>query len=114
MLNNSDIRYDNPEYMLYDPGEPFYGRDKYSNLLSINDEEYENAIQAYIETPISKDSYLFHIQDLRASERKWLGGMIAIKKCGDVSHIKMKYKILSNNTSGDIEGELIYNGKIRG
>jgi hypothetical protein len=40
-------------------------------------------------------------------------GTNVVRKVNEDAKIRMKYRIISNNTSGDIEGELIYRGDIR-
>ncbi len=74
--------------------------------VEIGDKEYGYAMKRYIATPGAKDEYTFNLDSLRAQEKKWLGGMIAVKRLDEQenSAIKMAYTILSDNTGGNLEG----------
>ena len=109
MQNDSDIKYEDDEFLYYDPDEPFFGNPLPGFPANIGDRDYGNAIETYIATPDSENRFVFVLESLRAAERKWLGGIIAIKKpVNQDTVVKMQYRIISNNTSGDLEGELIY------
>ena len=108
LQNDSDIKYDSDKYLYYDTSQPFYGNIYPGFKSKITEDDYLNAMENYIATPNGR-KYIFRLASLRAKEKKWLGKIIAIKKpVNNDTIIKMKYKMISNNTSGDIEGELFY------
>lgn len=113
LQDDTDIKYDDDSNLYYNPNEPFYGNSLPGLPASITDEDYGYAMRRYVAIPITENAYRFNIRSLRANEKKWLGGIIAVRKPTEDTEIKMQYKIISNNTSGDIDGELIYRGMIR-
>lgn len=115
LQDDADIKYEDNEYLYYDPEKPFYGQVLAGFPVVIEDEEYGYAMEHYIATPDANDKYEFHLDSLRAKEKKWIGGMIAVKKFGEQEkpEIKMKYRILSDNTGGNVEGEIVYEGMKR-
>lgn len=113
LQDDTDIKYDDDSNLYYNPDEPFYGHSLPGLSDPITDEDYGYAMRRYVATPISEKTYVFDLKGLRANEKKWLGGIIAVEKTREDAEIKIHYKIISNNTSGDINGELIYRGAIR-
>lgn len=113
LQDDTDIKYDDNSDLYYNPDETFYGNSLPGLPASITDDDYEYAMRRYIATPISENTYRFNLKSLRANEKKWLGRIIAVKKSKEANEIKIRYRIISNNTSGDLDGELIYRGVIR-
>lgn len=119
MEDDSNKKYENSKYLYYNPDEPFYGSVLKGFPSSIEDKEYEYAMESYIATPDSKSSYVFNLDSLRAAERKWPGGIIALRKDPQTNDteaiplVELQYRIISDNTSGDIEGRLVYKGEVR-
>ena len=110
---DTDIKYDDNFDPFYNIEEPFGGKAIPGIPVSITKEDYGDAMRHYIATPIGESSYCFNLNRLRANEKKWLGGIIVVRKPKQDTEIKIKYKIISSNTSGDIEGELVYRGAVR-
>lgn len=71
-------------------------------------DDYERELKKYIVSPLSihNDELEFEISDLRAKEKKWLGGLIAVKDKGD--KISLTYSIKSQNSSGELSGKVEY------
>ncbi len=112
MQDDSIIKYEDNEHLYYNQNEPFYGSPLPGYVSNIDADDYQYAIRSYIASPESAERYSFKIKSLRASERKWLGKIIALKKSEyKEMAVKMKYRIISNKTAGDIEGELVYLGE---
>lgn len=112
--NDSEIKYEDDSYLNYNPDEPFYGSVIPNLNLGVGEEEYGKAMEYYIATPEKNNGYQFAIDSLRSSEKKWVGKIIALRKPTDEeAHVKMTYGLLSNNTSGDVEGEIEYKGEAR-
>ena len=106
MQEDVNIKYDENEHFNYNPydnGLPLLGYNR-----NITDQDYENSIQEFIATPISNNEYKFLLNGLRANEKKWLGGIIALRKMADVDRIVMRYRIISKRTDGTESGELVY------
>ena len=85
-----------------------YGLPLLGYKRNVTDQDYENSIQKYIATPISDNKYEFFLKGLRASEKKWLGGMIILRKMPDLDRVVMRYRIVSKKTDGTVSGELVY------
>ena len=114
--NDSEIKYDDDRYLYYNPDEPFYGTAVPGLPNQIDEKEYGYAMECYIATPENKSRYAFSISGLRANEKKWLGGIIALRKPTEKMEcvfVKMHYRIISSNTSGDLNGEIVFNDRMR-
>ncbi|SHI89024.1 hypothetical protein SAMN02745229_03794 [Butyrivibrio fibrisolvens DSM 3071] len=115
LQDDIDIKYDNNKLLNYDQERPFYSSAVLQGFpVNIENKEYEYAMKRYIATPDSDNRYSFSIDNLRATEKKWLGKIIALRlPKHEKPSVKMRYRIISNNTSGDLEGELEYMRIIR-
>ncbi len=71
-------------------------------------DDYERELKKYIVSPLNirNDELEFEISDLRAKEKKWIGGLIAVKAKGD--KISLSYNIKSKNSSGELLGKVEY------
>ena len=71
-------------------------------------DDYERELKKYIASPLNIHNYEleFEISDLRAKEKKWIGGLIAVKAKGD--KISLSYNIKSQNSSGELSGRIEY------
>lgn len=71
-------------------------------------DDYERELKKYIASPLNlnNDELEFEINDLRAKEKKWIGGLIAVKAKGDI--ISLSYNIKSQNSSGELSGRVEY------
>ena len=79
-----------------------------SNEPQYDIDDYVDEIQRYIANPIesSRNEFDFYIRDLRPNEKNWLGKGILVKPKGNV--ITMSYKITSDKTDGNVEGNIEY------
>lgn len=79
-----------------------------SNEPQYDIDDYVDEIQKFIANPIesSKNEFDFYIRDLRPNEKNWLGKGILVKPKGNV--ITMSYKITSDKTDGNVEGNIEY------
>ena len=109
MVEKGDIKYDGE--MWYDNTLPFNWTGGIREFAEIHDSDYEEAIELFIACPVDENVYSFKISSLKAGEKKWLGAMIALKKNTD--KVKLTYRIISDKTDGNNEGELIYSGNSR-
>lgn len=105
MPQDGDIRYERD--MHYDPDVPFYGSAMLSVRNPITEKDYGYAIRNYIASPINGQEYRFEIDSLRANEREWLDGMIAVRGKG-MAEVSLRYRITSDWTDGSVEGRLVY------
>ncbi len=80
----------------------------YSREPSYDIEDYVDEIQKYIANPIEgcKNEFDFHISKLQSNEKNWLGKGLLLKPIGD--EIRVFYRIRSDSTMGNIQGELRY------
>ncbi len=106
-----NIKYDENEHFNFNPYDNNYAIPLFGYNRNITDQDYENSIQEFIATPISNNEYKFLLNGLRANEKKWLGGIIALRKMADVDKVVMRYRIISKRTDGTESGELIYENK---
>lgn len=105
MPQDSNIQYERDLY--YNPDEPFYGNVMPSIHRLITEKDYGCAIQRYIALPINAHEYQFEIDSLRANEKKWLEGMVAVRGAA-MTKISQQYRIKSDQTDGSLEGTLVY------
>ena len=79
-----------------------------SNEPQYDIDDYVDEIQKYIANPIesSRNEFDFYIRDIRPNEKKWLGKGILVKPKGNV--ITMSYKITSDKSDGNVEGNIEY------
>lgn len=109
MQEDANIKYDDNEHFNFIPSyENDYGLPLLGYKHNVTDQDYENSIQEYIATPISDNEYEFSLNELRAGEKKWLGGIIALRSMTDVNRVIMRYRIVSKKTDGTVCGELVY------
>lgn len=108
MQEDANIKYDENEHFNFTPYENDYRLSLLGYGRNVTDQDYENSLQEYIATPISDNEYEFLLNGLRAGEKKWLGGIIALRKMSDVDKIVMRYRIVSQKTDGTVSGELVY------
>lgn len=78
----------------------------FNSWAEFDEDDYEREIQNYIATPIvgSNNVYVYHIDNLRAKESKWLGAAILVKKQDKQIHIS--YNIKSDGSNGELQGEI--------
>ena len=108
MQENANIKYEENEHFNFTPYENDYRLPFLGYKRNVTDQDYENSIKEYIATPISDNEYEFFLKGLRASEKKWLGGIIILRKKQDMDKVVMRYRIVSKKTDGTVSGELVY------
>lgn len=108
MPEDGDIQYERD--MFYNPEERFHGNVMPGVHSPITEKDYGYVIRNYIAAPLSGHEYQFEIDSLRANERKWLDGMVAVRGVG-AAGISMQYRIKSDQTDGNVEGILVYDGR---
>lgn len=108
MYESCDIEYEDNAYLNYCGTNHFYRRSIIELHDTIDEKDYEDAITAYIACPVNQNEYKFSFRSLRAGEKKWLAGLLAIKTNAPVDSLLLRYHIISKMSDGTISGNLEY------
>ena len=68
-------------------------------------EDYERELQIFLKEPLSSSEYQYEISAIRAGETMWFGPLMVMKS--SEREIRLSYSIISDVTSGDLQGEII-------
>lgn len=69
--------------------------------------DYEAEIQTYVKMPIDKSQYQCTVKSIRPNEIMWLGQVLMLKATKE--KVVLQYTIISENTNGDLTGEIEVN-----
>ena len=69
--------------------------------------DYEAEIQTYVKMPIDKKQYQCTVKSIRPNEIMWLGQVMMLKATDE--KVVLQYTIISENTNGDLTGEIEVN-----
>lgn len=69
--------------------------------------DYEAEIQTYVKMPIDKSQYQCTVKSIRPNEIMWLGQVLMLKATEE--KVILQYTIISENTNGDLTGEIEVN-----
>lgn len=69
--------------------------------------DYEAEIQTYVKMPIDKSQYQCTVKSIRPNEIMWLGEVLMLKATEE--KVVLQYTIISENTNGDLAGEIEIN-----
>lgn len=69
--------------------------------------DYESEIQTYVKMPIDKSQYQCTVKSIRPNEIMWLGQVLMLKATEE--KVVLQYTIISENTNGDLTGEIEVN-----
>ena len=69
--------------------------------------DYEAEIQTYVKMPIDKKQYQCTVKSIRPNEIMWLGQVLMLKATEE--KVILQYTIISENTNGDLRGEIEVN-----